>query len=962
MHLRLLIMATSALCVLVQPTSARSMDPQPSILTHNATSTTDNLPYRTDLRAFVSQMVIPNEQFTLSNGLKVVVVTDRATPKVAVSVWYDVGSKHEPQGQSGFAHLFEHLMFNGTENIPGDFMKPLTEAGATNLNGGTSYDFTNYHETVPTSALPRALFMESDRMGHLLGAISQDVLDEQRGVVKNEKRQGANSPLSDVNDKITQTLYPDGHPYGHSPIGSMADLDAANLADVRHWFNNHYGPNNATLVLAGDIDAATARSMVETYFGHIPAGPANVAPAVPVTSLPHRLDETTTAPIVLPVIRRVWAVPGSRSDESLALDAAAGVFSGIDDSPLYRELVRERRLFNHIIAANESKAQGGTFKIAGEVAKDVDPIAAAAALDETIARFLERGVTEDELHRWKTSFILGQARGRGSVEARAALLGISAIALGDPDAYHDDLVYLAELTPGEVIAAARTWLKRPVYALTVLPGPRVSVEMAEQITAGAAESQTSLIRSEAAEAEDRDLSVRAGRMAMPEPGEPEPVRFPNVERVRLSNGIEVSYVQWKSTPFTTVTMTFDAGSTVDPENRPGRQAMMFEAIGTGVSGRDARWIKARQERLGLIAGGGATSDEASVGMNGPTINYAAAIDLFARMVKQPTFPQDEVDRIKRQLLSAIDGESANPAALVFRTLPKMINANTPYAWGTDPESIATMTRDDLVTAHGEWVRPETAKIFVMSDLPLTELQPALEREFGEWSVAEAAGTRRTPGAPDPAPPHILLIHRPGSTQTTIYGGQRVDVADSDALVPLRLANAALGGGFQSRINQDLREQKHWAYGAHGAFDHKDLETTYNVSTNVQEDQSGPAIDVLRQITQEFLTTKPMTAAEFELARANALRALGSRFADGEDVFTTMQDNRRRGRPDDYYVHLPAIYSAMTLDQLNTAMQSTLDPSLWVWAVVGDASIVRPQLDELGLPVRVVDAASVIPKQ
>ncbi|MGN5374437.1 M16 family metallopeptidase [Sphingomonas hankookensis] len=317
------------------------------------------------MRAFAAQIAIPHSEFTLANGLRVIVHTDRGAPVVAVSVWYNVGSKHEPAGRSGFAHLFEHLMFNGSENVPGDYLRPLQEAGVIDFNGTTSNDRTNYYQTVPTAALDRVLFMESDRMGHLLGAVQQSVLDEQRGVVENEKRQGDDSPYSAISDRTTRTLYPADHPYGHSVIGSMADLESANLADVRGWFLGHYGPNNAVLVLAGDIDAATARPLVEKYFGDIRRGPANVRPAAPVPTLPRRVEERITAPVTSPSIVRTWAVPGYDDADSLGLDIASGVMAQIDGAPLQEALVRGARLFDNVSVSNATLMQGARSRSAG---------------------------------------------------------------------------------------------------------------------------------------------------------------------------------------------------------------------------------------------------------------------------------------------------------------------------------------------------------------------------------------------------------------------------------------------------------------------------------------------------------------------------------------------------------------------------------------------------------------------
>jgi predicted Zn-dependent peptidase len=289
----------------------------------------------------VKRVDIPYEEFRLANGLRVIVHTDRKAPIVGVAVWYDVGSKHEPKGKTGFAHLFEHLMFNGSENSPGEFFEPLKEVGATDYNGTTNADRTNYFQTVPRAALERALFLESDRMGYLLGAVTQAKLDEQRGVVQNEKRQGDNQPYGLLRYKLTEGLFPEGHPYRHSTIGSMADLDAASLDDVKNWLRQYYGTNNAVLVLAGDIDAATARPLVEKYFGAIKKGPQTVAPKVTVPTLAAAKAEVMKDRVAVTRLYRMWAVPGMGDADSTVLDASMGVLGGLASSRLDNALVRK---------------------------------------------------------------------------------------------------------------------------------------------------------------------------------------------------------------------------------------------------------------------------------------------------------------------------------------------------------------------------------------------------------------------------------------------------------------------------------------------------------------------------------------------------------------------------------------------------------------------------------------------
>jgi zinc protease len=401
----------------------------------------------------VKAVNIPYETFTLDNGLRVIVHTDRKAPVVAVSVWYGIGSKNEPQGKTGFAHLFEHLMFNGSENAPGDFFEPLQQVGATDFNGTTWFDRTNYFETVPTGALDRALFLESDRMGHLLGAVTQEKLDNQRGVVQNEKRQGDNNPFGMVEYEQLENLYPSGHPYHHSTIGSMKDLDSASLADVKKWFTDNYGPNNSILVLAGDIDTKTAKPMVEKWFGDIKRGPEVAKLNIPVPTLGAPKSKTIKDQVSTTRIYRMWAIPGLDNPDYVAMSMAGSVLGGLSSSRLDNALVREQQVAVGVTAGAEIFAQGGQFVVSADVKPGTDAKTVAAKLDEQIALFLKEGPSQDELTRAATRYVSGQIAGLESVggfSGKAGTLAEGLLYSNNIAQYKVDLERAAKITPAEV--------------------------------------------------------------------------------------------------------------------------------------------------------------------------------------------------------------------------------------------------------------------------------------------------------------------------------------------------------------------------------------------------------------------------------------------------------------------------------------------------------------------------------
>ena len=539
---------------------------------------------------------IEYDTFTLDNGLRVVVHEDRKAPVVAVSIWYNVGSKDEPAGRSGFAHLFEHLMFNGSENAPGDYFEPLREIGATNYNGTTWFDRTNYFQTVPRSALERALFLESDRMGHLLGALTQEKLTNQIGVVQNEKRQGDNQPYGLVEYAQLEALFPEGHPYRHSTIGSMADLSAATLDDVRDWFRERYGPNNSVLALAGDIDAAEARPLVQRYFGDIPRGPVNTPAAAPVTTLAARVDETMRDRVATTRLYRNWVLPGLTHEDVTPLSVGAEVLGGLASSRLDNALVRGEQSAVRVSAEVQPFHRVSLFEVQVDVKPGEDAAAVSRRLDEIIAELVANGPTEDEVRRtvMRTLSARIQVLERvGGGNGKAAALAEGMLYADNPDFHRQELHELAAVTPQRVRAAMQRWLSRPVYALRVDRGEREAYVEAPPVPA--AETATSPAD-----------SLRTTPRLMPPVAEASTLDFPTVERARLSNGIELVYAHRNAVPVTQVTVEFDAGVAADPAGRFGTQALMLNLLEEGTTSLNSIQLAEAQERLGADINTGAS--------------------------------------------------------------------------------------------------------------------------------------------------------------------------------------------------------------------------------------------------------------------------------------------------------------------------------------------------------------------
>ena len=905
--------------------------------------------------ALVAQVNIPYEQFTLANGLRVLVHTDRKAPIVGVSVWYDVGSKQEPKGKTGFAHLFEHLMFGGSEHV-GNFDEPLIAAGSTPTNGSTWFDRTNYIETVPTGALDLALFMESDRMGHLLGAVTQPKLDAQRGVVQNEKRQGDNQPFGLVEYAQISAMIPPAHPYGHTTIGSMADLDAASLADVKGWFRQHYGPNNAILVLAGDIDARTARPLVERYFGDIPAGPKQAPVKVDVPTLAKPVRMTMKDRVATTRLYRFWTVPGLNDPDAIPLDIGATVLGGLASSRLDNALVRKEKIAVAVSADVQQFAQLGWFAVQADVAPGVDPALVAKRLDAILADFIRSGPTADEVQRTAVRQVASRIAALeevGDFSGKGATLAEGLLYSGDPDHYKKELAGYAATTPAQVKTALGKWLRRPVFALSVVPGARDPYE--ESALAKPSTFAPRFYRG--ADGQGGTAPAAAAgidRSTLPAVGPVKDFDFPEVSRAKLGNGIEIVYANRKTVPVTQVALSFDAGVAADPAARLGTQALMLALLDEGTSTRDSIQIAEAQERLGANISSGATMDRTRVNLFALSANLGASLDLLADIVRHPAFAPAEVDRLRNQQLAAISAELTSPAGIAQRALPPLLFGAYPYgrpASGSgDPAVVKTLGRDALVAFHRAWIRPDKATIFVVSDRPLAEVRAALDARFGDWKGEGAAGAKAFSAAIPPSRARIVLVDRPDSPQSYILAGQVTKLVGSDEIIAANAANTVLGNSFLSRLNMDLRETKAWSYGVSGRFNRFAERVPYQIAAPVQSDKTGASIAALRADIKDFLADKGVTEAERARTVEGSIRELPSAFETGADLLGAMENNELFKRPDDYYDGLAARYRGLDAAKMDKAARAAIDPAGFTWVVVGDAKLVKPQLDSLGLPV------------
>ena len=912
------------------------------------------------LSALVAEVDIPYETFTLPNGLTTIVHTDRKSPVVGVTIYYRVGSKHEPRGRTGFAHLFEHLMFGGSENVE-NFDIPLEAAGSTSTNGSTWYDRTNYVETVPTGALDLALFMESDRMGHLLGAVSQDKLDKQRGVVQNEKRQGDNQPYGLVEYKLGDALFPVGHPYRHSTIGSMADLDAASLADVRKWFTDHYAPNNVVLALTGDIDAAAARPLVERWFGDIPRGP-EIQPLQtgPVTlAAPVREEMTDQVPVTR--IYRSWTGPALTDPDAVPLALGMHVLGGLASSRLDNVLVRGEQLAVSVTASAQQHEQVSFLQATMDVKPGVDRARAEARFDEVIAGLVAEGPTQDELLRAATQMVSGEIGALeqvGGFSGKGATLVEGLLYAGDADEYKARLERMAALTPAQVQAALQRWLSRPSYTLAVVPGGRT-----EDGARMGGWGDEGTVPPPAADARAPAPPIAEGPpRAAPPIAEVGELTFPNVERAALSNGIPVVLARRTAIPKVSLALAFDAGDAADGGARAGVQSLMMDLLEEGTETLSAEEIAIAQERLGATISAGTTTDRSSVSMTALVANLRPSLELMADIVRNPAFAPAEVARVKDQRLAEIAQEQADPSGLAYRALgPAIYGGTHPYGsvGGTGKaEVIEALTPEALAAEHAKWLRPDLASITVVGDVTMAELLPSLEATFGQMrSPASAPPRKDLAVATPPAGRKLIVIDRPNSPQSVLLLARVLPLTGKQpGMEPLDLANEVIGNGFLSRLNTDLREDKGWTYGIRSRLTGVAGPRAVTVYTPVQADRTADSIRLILEDMGEFASgTKGVDDTELQRVTDGNIRGLPNSFETNSQVLGALLANQQFGRPDDYQRRLPDIYRAIDAPKIDAAARQYLAPDNLAIIVVGDRKQIDDQLKGLGMEIEYLSA-------
>ena len=912
--------------------------------------------------AHIDTVDLKFEKFHLDNGLTVVVHEDHKAPVVNVAVWYHIGSADEPVGKTGFAHLFEHLMFSGSENHKDGFFKPFEQIGATDQNGTTAQDRTNYFETVPTSALDMALWMESDRMGHLLGAVGQKELDTQRGVVQNEKREDENQPYGRVDELLFANAFPANHPYHHDTIGSMKDLNAASLADVKQWFHDHYGAANTTLVLSGDITPDNAREKARQYFGDIPAGPP--VPRQQPWVFPRK--QSTRGEMVDQVaqvrIYREWNVPPLGDADVQPLNLAAAVLGGGKTSRLYQRLVYQDKIADSVDVGVEPLALAGLCELQVDVKRGVDPAKVEAAVADEWAKFLKDGPTDDELARARVRAHAGFIRGVEKVSAQARVLAQGQVYRDDPAAYQKDFARLDAATSDSVLAAAKKWLSHGDYTLTVKPGtPNTEEDVAESAGLPADESAPKPVLPPAHEYKTVQSSIDRSAGVPKVTSFPE-LTFPTLQHGKLKNGIEVVLAERHTIPIVQLRVLFDSGYAADQERKLGTASFTASMLDEGTQTLDSLEIARRQERLGAALGAGCDLDTCSAGLNTLKSQLAPSLALFADVVLHPAFRAEDLARVRGQWLAGIAQEKTDPSSLALRTLPPLVYGKghayaIPFTGTGDEASIKALQADDLKNFVRDWLRPDNARIVIAGDITLTEAVAQLDAAFGDWKPAATSLPKKNL-APVQAPrkARVYLMDRPGSQQSVIISGIIAPSTLAPNHLELGTMDKAFGGLFTSRLNMNLREDKHWAYGAFSVLGHAVGQRVFMLFAPVQSDKTAEATQELLKEARAVVSDKPLTDAEIGKVKASDVRALPGQYESTSALIGTLQNIVVFHRPDDYVQTYKKRVEAQTDVAIEAAAKEVIHPDSLTWVIVGDRKKIEQPLRALNLgDFQVLDA-------
>ena len=886
---------------------------------------------------------LPFEKHVLDNGLQVVLHEDHSDPVVAVYVYYHVGSSREEIGRSGFAHLFEHMLFQGSEHVGDNQHFKLIQEGGGTLNGTTNQDRTNYFETLPADKLELALWLESDRMGFLLPAMTQEKLDNQREVVKNERRQRyENQPYGLVHETVLQNLYPAGHPYSWTTIGSMEDLEQATLDDIANFFRRWYGPNNATLAIGGDFDPKRALMLVEKYFGSIPRGPEVDRPA----PLPTRLEASRRLlledRVQLPQLTLVWPTVEAWHPDEAALDLLADVLSANRSSVLDRALLIEEELASYVTIAHSAQERAGTLTINLRPNPGVSLDQLEQRVDELLESFLAEELAPERLARMQNRREGAILRGLETVSARTSRLAFDNCFSGDPGRIAQELAGYRAVQPDHVQRVARRYVVGQArIGLSVVPHGKKEL--------AATGSGPEL---------ERDVErAPLDRTQVPADGTPEPFRAPDVWHAKLANGISITGSPYDKIPLSRVSLSLPAGRLRETREELGLASLMAEMLEEGTERLDGNELVEALDELGADLSVAAGDDELVIRMSALNEHLPRAAALLVELVLTPRFAEEDFERLKRQRLLALETRADRIGAIAADAFARLVFGETTKG-SPAPGTAATIGALELADVQGFWkrhARAEGARLAFVGAASADDVVAHFAPLAGGLESGAASALETQPGSHGEMPSGVavFLVDKPGAQQSEIRIGHP-GVAQTDPnFFALQTMNYPLGGNFSSRINMNLREDKGYTYGARSAFTGARTPGVFVVASGVETDVTAPAVaEVLKELEA---IGAGLSEEEVEYARQAVSRSLSRTYESAQARLSFLEQIAKYGFADDFPETRLRWLGDMKKADLDQLVRSYIHPKKLFVLIVGDAERVAEPLAELGLgPVTLMD--------
>ena len=886
------------------------------------------------------------EKYKLDNGLEVILSEDHRLPMVAVNLWYHVGPANELPGRTGFAHLFEHMMFEGSRHVPGSSHFHLLEAaGASDINGTTDFDRTNYFETLPANQLELALWLESDRMGYLPDKLDQANLSNQQDVVRNERRQSVeNAPYGIVEEGMFHQLFPKEHPYYADVIGSHLDIQSAKLEDVRNFFKLYYAPNNASLAIVGDFQPDRAKELVEKYFGPLKRGedvPRIKAQTPPIISERRIVVQDN---VQLPRVYMAWLTSPIFKPGDAEADLSAAVLGGGKSSRLYKKLVYEKQIALDVSANQQSLILGSVFEVQATARPGVKPEDLEKAINTEIDAFRANGPTAAELTRARNvieSRIIQGLETLGGFGGVADRLNSYNHYLGTPDFLAADIGRYENATIESLEAFAQGQLNNK-QRVVVYGVPGKQDLGAEVPTPKAEQKDTAKLGGEPV---NPDAEWRKNA---PKPGPSSALHLPVPEQFRLSNGLTVLYSERPGLPLVAASLVLRSGNGANPLGKPGLAGFTARMLQQGTTKLNALQIADRAADLGATLGTNASTDSSAIATHSLSRNFADALGLLADVALHPSFPQAEIERVRKERLAALVQEKDDPNSVGMRVLDAALyGPHHPYGYpgiGTE-DSIKAVTREDLVKFWQENYFPNDAALIVAGNITLNELKPLLEKEFGAWRQGKASAAAI--GAPESTDARLILVDRPGAPQTTLVCYSLGAARSTPDYPSLEVMNTDLGGLFSSRINMNLREAHGYTYGAGSFFSYHRSAGPFMVFSDVRTDVTAPATTEMLNELRKMRETQ-MTVEEMNLSKDSITRSMPGRFERGTDAAGTFAELFLFDLPIDYFSKLPDSINAVSPEQAQAAAQKYIHPEKMVVLAIGDRSKIEEGMKKLDL--------------